>query len=87
MNDQSKPGFCAAIGRRHSKSTSTELKVEGTIPPELNGVYLRTGPNPASGTGDHWFLGDGMVHGIRLRTVMPSGTVTALCRPRTLPIH
>ena len=23
-----------------------ELKVEGAIPQELNGVYLRTGPNP-----------------------------------------
>ena len=46
--------------------TATDLHVEGTIPPELQGVYIRTGPNPASGTSAHWFFGDGMVHGIRL---------------------
>ena len=46
--------------------TETSLSVTGSIPPELSGVYLRTGPNPKSGQGDHWFLGDGMVHGIRL---------------------
>ena len=46
--------------------TDTNLRVEGTIPPELCGVYMRTGPNPASGRSDHWFFGDGMLHGIRL---------------------
>ena len=46
--------------------TSMNLRVEGTIPTELHGVYVRTGPNPASGRSDHWFFGDGMVHGIRL---------------------
>ena len=46
--------------------TDVNLRVEGTIPPELEGVYVRTGPNPASGKSDHWFFGDGMVHGIRL---------------------
>lgn len=44
----------------------TNLQVQGNIPTELSGVYLRTGPNPKSGQGAHWFLGDGMVHGIRL---------------------
>ena len=47
------------------RSTS-DLSVTGSIPPELEGVYIRTGPNPHSGTSNHWFLGDGMVHGIRL---------------------
>mgnify|MGYP006269059149 CR=1 FL=1 len=47
--------------------TSHELQVEGSIPRELNGLYVRTGPNPISGTSPHWFYGDGMVHGIRLR--------------------
>ncbi len=46
--------------------TEMNLRVEGTIPAELQGVYVRTGPNPASGRSDHWFFGDGMVHGIRL---------------------
>ncbi|NRQ40203.1 carotenoid oxygenase [Nonomuraea sp. NN258] len=50
--------------------TAFDLKVTGTIPPELDGRYLRNGPNPLSlddpGAG-HLFLGDGMVHGVRLR--------------------
>ena len=48
------------------ESTETELRVEGAIPPQLEGVYIRTGPNPKSGTSPHWFMGDGMVHGVRL---------------------
>ncbi|MCE2817864.1 MAG: carotenoid oxygenase family protein [Ilumatobacteraceae bacterium] len=47
--------------------TSTDLRVDGVIPPELNGLYVRTGPNPASGTSPHWFFGDGMLHGVRIR--------------------
>ncbi len=46
--------------------TAFELRVDGRVPPELDGVYLRTGPNPASGTSRHWFTGDGMLHGVRL---------------------
>ena len=47
--------------------TLTELVVGGTLPPELNGRYVRNGANPVTGFSDHPFLGDGMVHGIRLR--------------------
>ncbi len=43
------------------------LEVRGSIPPELNGRYLRNGANPITGESAHWFLGDGMVHGVRLR--------------------
>jgi 8'-apo-carotenoid 13,14-cleaving dioxygenase len=47
--------------------TLTELAVTGTIPPTLNGRYLRIGPNPiAPDPGHHWFTGDGMVHGVRI---------------------
>ena len=42
------------------------LAVEGALPPELAGVYMRTGPNPARAPSPHWFLGDGMLHGLRL---------------------
>ena len=45
--------------------TEFDLPVEGAIPSELNGWYLRNGPNPREATG-HWFAGDGMVHGVRL---------------------
>lgn len=49
--------------------TTTELTVRGTLPPELNGRYLRNGPNPIGNPDPatyHWFTGDGMVHGIQL---------------------
>jgi carotenoid cleavage dioxygenase-like enzyme len=45
--------------------TAFDLQVEGAIPPELTGWYLRNGPNPRSATA-HWFTGDGMIHGVRL---------------------
>ena len=47
--------------------TATDLEVEGQIPEELDGRYLRNGANPITGESEHWFLGDGMVHGVRLR--------------------
>ena len=47
--------------------TITDLQVVGAIPPELDGRYVRNGANPISGYADHPFLGDGMIHGIRLR--------------------
>lgn len=43
------------------------LTVDGALPPELDGLYVRNGSNPFEGAGAHWFLGDGMVHGVRLR--------------------
>ena len=46
--------------------TRTELPVTGALPPELAGWYLRNGPNPHEAASAHWFLGDGMVHGVRL---------------------
>lgn len=45
--------------------TEYDLPVEGAIPPELDGWYLRNGSNPRTATG-HWFVGDGMIHGVRI---------------------
>ncbi len=47
--------------------TDTDLRVDGRIPEALDGLYVRTGPNPYSGHSPHWFLGDGMVHGVSLK--------------------
>ncbi len=45
-----------------------DLEVIGTIPTELDGRYLRNGPNPlADDPTSHWFTGHGMLHGIRIR--------------------
>jgi carotenoid cleavage dioxygenase-like enzyme len=46
---------------------AVDLPVEGSIPREIAGRYLRNGPNPKTGTSPHWFFGDGMLHGIALR--------------------
>lgn len=47
--------------------TETSLQVDGQIPAVLDGLYVRTGPNPVTGSSPHWFFGDGMLHGVRLR--------------------
>jgi carotenoid cleavage dioxygenase-like enzyme len=48
--------------------TIENLPVSGTIPPALDGRYLRMGPNPRTPNPAkyHWFSGDGMIHGIRI---------------------
>jgi carotenoid cleavage dioxygenase len=50
--------------------TAVDLEVIGQIPAELEGRYLRNGPNPVAvdrPEQHHWFAGAGMVHGVRLR--------------------
>jgi 8'-apo-carotenoid 13,14-cleaving dioxygenase len=50
--------------------TAFDLPVIGEIPAELEGRWLRNGPNPMGEIDagkHHWFVGAGMVHGIRLR--------------------
>ena len=45
-----------------------DLAVSGSIPAALSGRYLKMGANPVDPDllGQHWFLGDGMVHGIAI---------------------
>ena len=53
----------------HEEVDAFDLPVQGSIPPELDGRYLRIGPNPVSEPDPekyHWFIGEGMVHGVRL---------------------
>jgi len=42
-----------------------DLTVKGKIPEGLNGLYVRNGMNPRSGYSDHWFFGNGMLHGFQ----------------------
>ena len=49
------------------ESTAFELPVKGAIPRELCGLYVRNGSNPKEGFSGHWFLGDGMVHGVSIK--------------------
>ena len=67
---QSWPFLEGALAPATEELTAFDLKVTGRVPRDLDGRYLRTGPN-ALGVEDprahHWMLGDGMVHGVRLR--------------------
>lgn len=50
--------------------TACDLRVTGEIPRELSGRLLRIGPNPIEKPDPakyHWFIGNGMVHGLRLQ--------------------
>ncbi|MEO1407684.1 MAG: carotenoid oxygenase family protein, partial [Pseudomonadota bacterium] len=53
--------------------THTEFEIEGAVPEELSGLYVRNGPNPAQKIGrrQHYFSGDGMLHGIRFERGTP----------------
>ena len=55
--------------------TAEDLEVIGEIPDDLNGLYVRNGPNPKhlpTNGRYHWFDGDGMLHGLHFR----DGTAT-----------
>jgi len=47
--------------------TETALEVRGAIPSALDGLFVRNGSNPQASDNTHWFLGDGMLHGVRIR--------------------
>ena len=63
------PFLEGAFAPVEEETTAFDLPVTGRLPAELTGRYLRNGPNQL-GLDDpnyHWFLGPGMVHGVRLR--------------------
>ncbi len=67
MTNRYLEGAYAPLAREY---TLTDLDVVGELPDYLDGRYLRTGPNPIGDIDPeryHWFMGDGMVHGLRLR--------------------
>ena len=67
MTNRYLSGVFAPIAEEH---TLTDLEVTGHLPGYLDGRYLRNGPNPIGEIDPalyHWFIGDGMVHGIRIR--------------------
>lgn len=48
---------------------AADLPVIGELPRDLDGVFVRNGPNPQFHPirGYHWFGGDGMLHGVAIR--------------------
>lgn len=52
------------------KSYEVIKVVEGSVPTDINGVYLRNGPNPKfmpATNRNHWFDGDSMIHAFRIK--------------------
>lgn len=67
-----------------SEVEAFDLPVEGSIPPELAGLYLRNGPNPIGHDPGHWFVGDGMLHAVELRAGRAVSFRSRLVRTRKL---
>src|SRR5690606_25173361 len=64
------PFLTGAFAPVSEEVTARQLKVQGELPKDLNGLYVRIGPNPVKhpkADKHHWFVGDGMVHGLKLR--------------------
>ena len=64
------PYLSGNFGPVDVETTALDLPVTGTLPAHLDGRYVRNGPNPVGAVDPghhHWFLGTGMVHGVRLR--------------------
>jgi len=66
--DQTAPNYLSGfMGPVPDEITAFRLDIEGALPPELDGLYLRNGANPLPGIDPgHNFTGPGMVHGVRL---------------------
>jgi carotenoid cleavage dioxygenase-like enzyme len=64
------PFLVGAFAPVKEETTTEVLKVRGDLPADLNGLYVRIGPNPMktpNAKKHHWFTGDGMVHGIAVQ--------------------
>lgn len=61
------PYLVGAFAPTDEELTLTSYSVEGEIPRDLNGIYLRNGPNPrfAPPGRYHAFDGDGMLHAVQ----------------------
>ncbi len=69
LRNSSNPFLSGNLAPVDVETTAFDLRVTGKLPNELTGRYLRNGPNPIGEVDPdsyHWFLGSGMVHGIRI---------------------
>nr|QCU55177.1 carotenoid cleavage dioxygenase [Camellia fraterna] len=72
MYDTSQPHHYLAgnFGPVHDQTPPCkDLTLQGYLPECLNGEFVRVGPNPkiTPVAGYHWFDGDGMIHGLRIK--------------------
>lgn len=68
-DDHENPFLTGNFAPVDDELSARDLPVTGSLPRELEGMLLRIGPNPVAPdpASHHWFLGNGMVHGVRLR--------------------
>ncbi len=61
------PYLCGPYAPVGDEVDSDDLRVEGELPRDLSGMYVRNGPNRkhAAPGRYHWFDGDGMLHAMR----------------------
>ena len=80
-------GGCRTTSSRSSvRSNPSTCRSPARSRREFNGVYVRNGSNPQSGDSTHWFMGDGMLHGVRLeKGAAPSRIATATSARRCSP--
>ena len=70
-SDYSKIGYCPI----HNELSQAEVTIEGELPSDLNGIYLRNGTNSPFDRNEsrrHMFNGAGMIHQVHIN----SGKVT-----------
>jgi carotenoid cleavage dioxygenase len=67
---QKNPWYQGNYGPTSEMAPASHLPVSGTIPSCMNGEFVRVGPNPRffpTNSALHWFDGDGMLHGLRMK--------------------
>lgn len=68
LETQNNPYLLGKYAPIDTEITSDCLEVIGEVPKDLNGVYVRNGPNPRYPMKGryHWFDGDGMMHAVHI---------------------
>ncbi|ARN76360.1 hypothetical protein BST96_09860 [Oceanicoccus sagamiensis] len=82
-SDYSKIGYCPI----HNELTDSAITVEGEIPADLSGLYLRNGTNSPFDRTDsrrHMFNGAGMIHQVRIENGQATYTNKYTQTPRYL---
>jgi carotenoid cleavage dioxygenase len=68
LSDRTNPFLQDNFAPVDREITAPNLPVSGTIPPALQGTFVRNGPNPQFPLPDyHWFDGDGMLHAVEIK--------------------
>lgn len=67
IGDEDNPYLAGVYAPVRDEIEAEDLEIVGEIPDDLDGVYIRNGPNPQFDPQGryHWFDGDGMLHAVR----------------------